>query len=134
GAGGPAPASGSPPKCVLLGGRHQGRAEAVRGLLETAFEVVVMVADETSLREGADRLRPDVAGVGLSLVRDRSLAWLRALKERCPELKVIVLSAYGEDSVRRAATQAGADSVVFKHAIATDLLTAVEVVRRGGSR
>jgi DNA-binding NarL/FixJ family response regulator len=118
--------------CVLLAGRHQGLAEAVRGLLETAFEMVVMVADETSLLEGADRLRPEVAVVDLSLARDRGLGWLRALRQRCPETKVIVLSVYDEENVRRAAMEAGADSVVFKHAISTDLLPTVERVRGGG--
>ncbi|HQR46279.1 MAG TPA: hypothetical protein PK598_09725, partial [Thermoanaerobaculia bacterium] len=55
GAGGPAPGSGSPPKCVLLAGRHQGLAEALRGPLETAFEVVVVVPDETAAWAGGDR-------------------------------------------------------------------------------
>ena len=49
--------------CVLLADRHHGLTEGVRGLLETAFGTVVMVADEASLLEGASRLRPDVAVV-----------------------------------------------------------------------
>ena len=127
----------SPPErplsCVLLAGRHQGLAEGVRGLLETAFGSVVMVADETSLLEGASRLRPDVAVVDLSLAQDRNLDWLRALRLRCPELKVIVLSVYDEQNVRLAAMEAGADAVVLKHEISTDLLPAVERVRGGVS-
>ena len=55
--------------CVLLADRHHGLAEGVRGLLETAFESVFMVADGTSLLEGVDRLEPDVAIVDLSLAR-----------------------------------------------------------------
>jgi len=35
--------------CVLLADRHHGLSEGVRGLFETAFDAVVMVADETSL-------------------------------------------------------------------------------------
>jgi two-component system secretion response regulator SsrB len=112
----------------LLADRHHDLTEGVRGLLETAFGTVVMVADETSLLEGASRLRPDVAVVDVSLARDNGLDWLRALKQRCPELKVIVLSVHDEQSVRRAAIEAGADAFVLKRAIVTDLLPAVELV------
>ena len=115
--------------CVLLADRHHGLTEGVRGLLETTFGTVVMVADETSLLEGAGRLKPDVAIVDLSLARDRSLSWLKALKYRCPGLKVIVLSVHDEPSVRRATLEAGADAFVLKRAIVTDLLPAVDRLR-----
>jgi len=119
--------------CVLLADRHHGLTEGVRGLLETAFGSVLMVADEASLLEGADRLRPDLAVVDLSLARDSSLGWLRTLRQRCPDLKVIVLSVHDEEAVRRAAMEAGADGFVLKRAIATDLLSAVERVRGAGA-
>ena len=116
--------------CVLLADRHHGLTEGVRGLLETTFGSVVMVADEASLLEGAARLQPEVAIVDLSLARDNGLGWLRELRQRCPDLKVIVLSVHDEQSVRRAAIEAGADAFVLKRAIATDLLPAVDSVRR----
>jgi two-component system secretion response regulator SsrB len=118
-----------PLSCVLLADRHHGLTEGVRGLLETAFRSVVMVADEASLIDAAGRLLPDVAVVDLSLARERGLGWLRAVRERCPGLKIIVLSVHDEQSVRRAAMDAGADAFVIKRAIATDLLAAVEYVR-----
>ena len=121
------------PSCVLLADRHHGLTEGVRGLLRSTFGTVVMVADEASLLEGADRIRPDVAIVDISLAQDSGLGWLRALRQRCPEVKVIVLSVHDEQCVRRAAMDAGADSFVLKRAIATDLLDAVEYVRGGGS-
>jgi DNA-binding NarL/FixJ family response regulator len=126
--------SDTAPSCVLLADRHHCLTESVRGLLETAFGTVVMVADENSLLEGAARLHPDVAIVDLSLARGQGLGWLRALRERSPGLKVVVLSVHDEPSVRRAAMKAGADAFVLKRAIATDLLSAVELVRGGGER
>jgi DNA-binding NarL/FixJ family response regulator len=118
-----------PPSCVLLADRHHGLTEGVRGLLETSFGTVVMVADEASLLEVAGRLRPDVAIVDLSLARDSGLDWLRRVRQRCPDLKVIVLSVHDEQAVHRAAMEAGADAFVLKRAIVTDLLAAVELVR-----
>jgi DNA-binding NarL/FixJ family response regulator len=114
--------------CVLLADRHHGLTEGVRGLLETAFGTVVMVADEASLLEGAARLQPEVAIVDLSLARDNGLGWLRELRQRCPDLKVIVLSVHDEQCVRSAAIAAGADAFVLKRAIATDLLPAVDAL------
>jgi DNA-binding NarL/FixJ family response regulator len=119
-----------PLSCVLLADRHHILTEGVRGLLETAFGTVVMVADEASLLEGASRLQPDVAVVDLSLAQDSGLGWLHAVRERCPDLKVIVLSVHDEETVRQAAMKAGADAFVLKRAIATDLLPAIASVRQ----
>jgi len=105
----------------------------VRGLLETSFGTVVMVADEASLLDAATRLRPEVAVVDLSLSQSGSLGWLQALRTRCPELKVVVLSVHDEQSVCRAVMEAGADAFVLKRAIASDLLNAVDAVRRSRS-
>ena len=121
--------SRGPHSCVLLADRHHGLVEGVRGLLETAFGTVVMVADKESLQDVAFRLRPDVAVVDVSLARDGGLDWLKAVRAGCPKLKVIALSVHDEESVRRAALQAGADEYVVKRAIATDLLPAIERVR-----
>ena len=118
-----------PPGCVLLADRHHGLTEGVRGLLETAFGAVVMVADKASLFAAADRLRPEVAVIDLSLARDSDLGWLSAIRQRCPGLKVIVLSVHDEQAVRRAALEAGADAFVLKREIVTELLNAVELVR-----
>jgi len=120
--------SEKPLSCVLLADRHHGLTEGVRGLLETTFGTVIMVADEASLLEGAVRLRPEVAIVDLSLARDSGLGWLRELRRRCPGLKVIVLSVHDEQSVRSAAIEAGADAFVLKRAIATDLLPVVDAL------
>jgi len=119
----------TPLSCVLLADRHHGLTEGVRGLLETAFGSVVMVADETSLIDAAGRLQPDVVVVDLSLAGARGLGWMRAVREKCPGVKIVAISVHDEDSVRRAALEAGADEVVLKRAIATDLMTAVEHVR-----
>jgi len=117
--------------CVLLADRHHGVTEGVRSLLETAFGTVIMVADPASLLEGAGRIQPDVAVVELSLAREGDLGWLGSLRQRCPSLKVVVLSVHDEQSVRRAAMEAGADAFVLKRAIATDLLPAIDRLRDG---
>ena len=119
-------------QCVMLADRHHGLTEGVRGLLETMFDTVVMVADEASLLAAAVRLEPQLAIVDLSLARNSGLGWLRQLRERCPGLRLIVVSVHDEVSVRRAALAAGADGFVLKRALAEDLEPAVEAVLAGG--
>ena len=118
-------------KCVLLADRHHGLTEGVRGLLETIFNAVVMVADEISLLESAERLRPSLAVVDLSLARGESTLWLGRLRARCPELKLIVLSVHDEPSARKAAMEAGANAFVLKRCIATELLPVVDALMAG---
>lgn len=117
--------------CVILADRHHGLTEGVRGLLETVFNTVVMVADERSLRETASRIEPELAVVDLSLSRADSIEWLAGLRRSCPDMKLIVISVHDEPSVARKAIQSGADGVVLKRAIATDLLPAVDSVLAG---
>ena len=119
--------------CVLLADSHHRLSEGVRGLLESAFGTVMMVADEASLLEGAKRLQPDMAVIDLSLTRHGDLDWLRAVRERCPGVQLIALSVHDEDSVRQAAIEAGADAFVVKRNIATDLLPAVARLRAAKS-
>ena len=113
-------------KCVLLADRHHGLSDALRGLLETTFDAVVMVADETSLLTTATRLQPQTVVVDLSLARQSDLCWLRSLRQSCPEMTLIVLSVHEESTVRQAALEAGADGFVLKRAVATDLLPAID--------
>lgn len=117
--------------CVLLADRHHGLTEGIRGLLESMFEAVVMVADENSLLESASRLRPTVIVVDLSLARGEGLRWLEKLRALSPALKIIVLSVHDEPSVCRSVMAAGADGFVLKHALATELLPAVDAVMSG---
>ena len=76
------------PDCVLLAGRHQGLSEGIRGLLETVFEVVVMVADEMSLLEGAKRVAAQMAIVDMSIGREDGFGAVRRLRETCPAIDV----------------------------------------------
>jgi DNA-binding NarL/FixJ family response regulator len=117
---------------VLLADRHHGVTEGVRSLLQTMFDVVVMVADERSLVESATRIGPALAVVDLFLEQGQGLCWLSRYHSGCPDVKLIVVSAHDEPGVARAAREAGADGFVLKRAIATDLIPAAEAVLAGG--
>lgn len=119
--------------CVLLADRHHGLTEGVRGLLETSFDAVVMVADEKSFLESAERLRPNVVVADLALAPGESFGWLRRLLARCPKSRVVVLSSHDELTVVQAALEAGAAGFVVKRDISSQLLDAVDAVLAGKS-
>jgi len=117
--------------CVLLADRHHGLRDGVRGLLETEFETVFMVADEASLLEGAERLMPAIVVLDLSFACGDLRGLLVRLTERSPGSKVLMLTVHDEATVAKAALAAGAEAVVLKSRLATDLLPAVDALRGG---
>jgi DNA-binding NarL/FixJ family response regulator len=117
--------------CVILADRHQDMLEGIRGLLETIFETVVMVAEKDSLFEAAERLEPDLSIVDLSLPISGDINIIRQLKERFPDLKLIMLSVHDEQSVIEQVLSSGAAGFVLKRTAGTDLIPAVEKVLGG---
>jgi len=90
-----------------------------------------MVADEASLLEGAGQLHPAIVVVDLSLAAGDLRGLLARVSERAPDSKVLMLTVHDEVSVAKAALAAGAEAVVLKSRLATDLLAAVDALRAG---
>jgi DNA-binding NarL/FixJ family response regulator len=117
---------------VLLADRHHGLRDSVRGLLETEFDTVFMVADEASLLEGAGRLRPAIVMLEHVALRRRHGRTARARAHAFARFQ-------GGDAhrARRADGRAGrpwargADAVVMKRSLSTDLHPALEALREG---
>jgi DNA-binding NarL/FixJ family response regulator len=120
-----------PTRCVLLADAHHGLSDGVRRLLATAFEAIVMVADEVSLFETAGRLQSDLAVVDLTLARGDGVDLVRRFRVRFPNTRMIVVSVHDQSTVSRSVLEAGADGFVVKRAIATDLLPAADAVLAG---
>lgn len=116
---------------VILADRHQDMLEGIRGLLETAFDTVLMVADIHSLINTAMKLDVDLAVVDLSLPVLNCDNIARQLKNLFPDLKLIVLSIHDEPTVLKEMLAAGAEGFVLKRSAATDLIPAVHAVIAG---
>jgi DNA-binding NarL/FixJ family response regulator len=116
---------------VILADTHHTMLEGIRGLLETMFDAVVMVADDTSLFDTAARLEADLIVADLSLPVSRDVNIVARLKGRFPKLKLIVLSVHDESIAVEEVMKAGAEGFVLKRTAATDLIPAVRAVLRG---
>lgn len=116
---------------VLLADRHSPMLEGVRSLLEETFESVVMVADESSLYQAAEKMSPDVAVVDVSFPVSARKNVVAALRERFPDLKLIALSVHDEPVAVERVLSSGASAFVLKRSATTDLLPALQDVLAG---
>ena len=116
---------------VILADRHQNMLEGIRGLLEVMFETVVMVADKASLFDTTEKINPDLAVVDLSLPVSGEINIARQLKDKYPELKIIILSVHDEKTVVSEMMLSGVSGFVLKRSVASDLISAVEEVLGG---
>jgi two-component system secretion response regulator SsrB len=92
-----------------------------------------MVADKNSLFEAAEKLKPDLAVVDLSLSGNGGINMVSQIKRRFPDLKLIILSVHDEPTVVNEVMAAGAAGFVLKRSAANDLILAVEEVLQGGT-
>ena len=115
--------------CVVLADVHHLMLEATRGLLDVAFQTVVMVSSYESLLEAAIKIRPDLIVADLSLPSSSGRKLL--LNERLREFRLIVLGTYNEKDIVDSIMKTGVRGYVLKQSIATDLLLAVDKVISG---
>jgi len=101
-------------------------------MLETEAESVLMVADEASLMQAVESVRPDLVIADLSLPVSGGTNVERLLKERHPGIKIIILSVHEEPAAADEVAAAGAEAFVLKRRAVLDLVAAVRVVCRGG--
>ena len=102
-------------------------------MLENIFDTVFMVADEASLMEAAEKLKPDLIVADLSLPVTKEINIVRRLKTAFPQIKLIILSIHDERAAFSECIEAGAGGVVLKRTAVDDLVPAVQSVLKGGT-
>ena len=117
---------------IVLADKHSNMLAGIRRLLEDEAETVLMVADEISLNEVLQHFNPDVvvADLSLPISTKTNIAWV--LKEKFPNVKVIILSLHDEKAVMDDVMAAGVEGFVLKHRAVVDLIPAIRGVLQGG--
>ena len=77
--------------------------------------------------------QPDVAVLDIRMPEVTGVEATRRIKERFPQVRVLVLTAYDDDPYVFALLQAGADGYVLKTASGDELVHAVRAVHQGGT-
>ena len=117
---------------VLLADDHRSVAEAIGEYVAEAFDLVGIVRDGDALLEAAKRLEPDVIVADISMPGTDGLAAMKQIQTHLPQVKVILLTNFGDAAVVRHALDAGASGFVLKVYAATELVDAIRRVVDGG--
>jgi two-component system, NarL family, response regulator LiaR len=118
---------------VLVVDDHAVVREGLRAFLELQerIEVVGEAADGDEAIAAAERLRPDVVLMDLVMPRLDGVAAMRALRERVPSARMIVLTSFLDDDKLLPALRAGAAGYLLKNAQPQELARAVRAAHAG---
>ncbi len=119
---------------ILLVDDHSPFLQGLRALLKTneAVEVVGEAGSGSEAVEMARKLSPDVVFMDIALPGGYGgLEATRRIKESLPEVKVIMLSGYGENIYVEQALKTGALGYVHKEGAFDELPIALETVKKG---
>ena len=94
------------------------------------MEVVGEASDGAEAVDAALRLRPNVVLMDVAMTGESGLEATARIKQAAPDIKVLVLSMYDDESYLRRALEVGASGYALKRAADTDLLSAIRAVAR----
>jgi NarL family two-component system response regulator LiaR len=118
---------------VLVVDDHAVVREGLRTFLELqdGLEVAGEAADGEEAIELAERLRPDVVLMDLVMPEVDGLGAMRAIRDRVPSARVIVLTSFADDDRLLPALRAGAAGYLLKNAQPHELARAVRAAHAG---
>jgi two-component system response regulator DevR len=120
---------------VFLLDDHEIVRRGVRELIEAEPDIEV-VGEGSTTRDALARvpaLRPDVAVLDARLPDGSGIDVCRDLRSQMPDLKVLILTSFDDESALFAAIMAGAAGYVLKDVQGDDLLDAIRRVAAGQS-
>ena len=119
---------------VLLADNHQILRDGLVALInrEPDMRVVGEAGDGREALQKAHALKPDVTVMDLSMPELNGLEATKALKAERPDVKVVVLTKYEDESYLSQLYKAGANGYVVKRSAGEELIQAIRKVAAGG--
>ena len=118
---------------VLIADDHGVVAEGLRYVVEAQpdMEVIACIQDSREAVRLSLESRPDVVLIDQAMPLLNGAEATHLIRERCPEIHVIVLSMYSNRAHVIGALQAGASGYVVKKSAAKEVVDAIRAVRDG---
>ena len=118
---------------ILIADDHGVVAEGLKQLVEAEadMQVVALVGDGREAVQQARDSQPDVVLMDLSMPELNGADATRAILQRDPKSRVIVLSMYAQREYVRRALKAGAAGYVVKRSAAKEVVEAIRAVHAG---
>lgn len=120
---------------ILIIDDHQLYREGIKRILEfeDSFEVVGEGEDGDQAVQLVRTLQPDVVIMDINMPNMNGVEATRALIEKYPDTKIIILSIHDDENYVSHALQTGASGYLLKEMDVEALIEAVKVVAEGGS-
>jgi len=116
---------------VLLADDHMLVIEGLRRILEPECEVVGVVEDGRSLLQAAERLKPDIILLDISMPLLNGVEAARKLRQTVPAAKLIFVTMHADATYVTGAFRAGASGYVLKRCASMELVSAIHEVLQG---
>jgi DNA-binding NarL/FixJ family response regulator len=116
---------------LLMADDHSIMLAGLRKLVEGTCEVVGAVEDGRALVEAAERLRPELILLDISMPLLNGMDAARQIKKSVPEAKLIFLTMHASPVFATEALQAGASGYLLKQSAASELPLAIDTVLKG---
>ncbi|HEX4956445.1 MAG TPA: response regulator transcription factor [Thermoanaerobaculia bacterium] len=118
---------------ILIADDHAIVRSGLRALLlaDPELEIVGEAEDGGATLRLTETLRPDMVLLDITMPPDNGIEIARRLKERHPEIIVLILTMHEDESLLHEALRAGAAGYVIKRAEESEILQAIHAARRG---
>jgi two-component system response regulator NreC len=120
---------------VLLADDHAIMREGLRLVLaaEPHIEVIGEAEDGRQAVEQAVSMQPDVVVMDIAMPQLNGLDATRQIRQRCPEVQVVILTMHDNRAYYLQFAKAGAAGFLLKRAMGKELVLAIEAAARGES-
>jgi DNA-binding NarL/FixJ family response regulator len=119
-----------PPR-VLLADDHALLIGAIEKLLAEDYDVVGQVNDGRALLEAAEKLKPDVVVLDISMPLLNGLEAGRLLKQRHRDIKLVFVTMNEDPDLAAEALRSGASAYILKRSAVSELTTAIREAMLG---
>lgn len=116
---------------VLMADDHSIMLAGVRKLIEDCCDVVGTVEDGRALLEAAERLKPDLILLDITMPLLNGLDAARQLKKSHPDVKLLFLTMHASPRYATEAFKAGGNGYLLKQSAVSELSQAIEAVLQG---
>ncbi|MEW6109024.1 MAG: response regulator transcription factor [Nitrospirota bacterium] len=120
---------------VMIVDDHALVREGIIAFLKFYDEVEVVAEASNGLEaiSKAEKFKPDVILMDIAMPELGGIEATLEIKKRMPDIKILILTQYDDKEYVSRLLKAGVSGYILKHAVGTDLISAIRAVAKGDS-
>src|SRR5690554_771306 len=116
---------------IMIADDHPLYVEGLKNLLQEDFEIVSTASTGLEAIEEAGRTKPDVILMDVNMPGLDGIAATREIMAKQPEIKILILTSFGETDKLYRAVRAGAVGYLLKDLEDTEIIWGLQELERG---